>query len=343
MLEWGYICPHFEELYFYHSDYLGHTEYITDAGGYPYQYFYYTPFGESLITQHANTGGYSTSFRFNAKELDEETGNYYYGARYYNPRWSVWLGVDPLASERSWLTPYNFVQNNPLMLIDPDGMLDHGWEDCGDGTFEQISTEGGNNVDYIYQRNSEGGLTLKESKAVSHTVGPNLTPLDYYDENFSTSYQSWSSNDGHLGYMKPGVRYSVNQAILPDYTIENFILGGILFKGALGLAGRIFAAKPTLKSFNKLEDLRSLFANKNLVNASDDLAKSGWKKLDGDWGSRTVFEKQIGKQRYYAQWEVNPVHSTTNQPIGYWKLTYGKINATSKNTIRVSSSPYFKP
>jgi hypothetical protein len=69
MLEWGYICPHFEELYFYHSDYLGHTEYITDAGGYPYQYFYYTPFGESLITQHANTGGYSTSFRFNAKEL----------------------------------------------------------------------------------------------------------------------------------------------------------------------------------------------------------------------------------------------------------------------------------
>jgi RHS repeat-associated protein len=124
MLEWGYICPHFEELYFYHSDYLGHTEYITDAGGYPYQYFYYTPFGESLITQHANTGGYSTSFRFNAKELDEETGNYYYGARYYNPKWSIWLGVDPLASERSWLTPYNFVSYNPIMRIDPDGNLD---------------------------------------------------------------------------------------------------------------------------------------------------------------------------------------------------------------------------
>lgn len=59
--------------------------------------------------------------------------------------------------------------------------------------------------------------------------------------------------------------------------------------------------------------------------------------------TRTVFEKQIGKQKYYAQWEVNAVHSTTNQPVGYWKLTYGKINATSKNTIRVSPSPNFKP
>jgi RHS repeat-associated protein len=74
-----------------------------------------------LITQHANTGGYSTSFRFNAKELDEETGNYYYGARYYNPRWSVWLGVDPLAHKGPNLTPYAFTHNNPIVLVDHDG------------------------------------------------------------------------------------------------------------------------------------------------------------------------------------------------------------------------------
>jgi hypothetical protein len=36
--------------------------------------------------------------------------------------------VDPLAGERSWLTPYNFVQNNPIMRIDPDGMLDDWFE-----------------------------------------------------------------------------------------------------------------------------------------------------------------------------------------------------------------------
>ncbi|WP_317126985.1 RHS repeat-associated core domain-containing protein [Apibacter raozihei] len=30
------------------------------------------------------------TFVCNGKELDEETGLYYYGARYYNPRESVW-------------------------------------------------------------------------------------------------------------------------------------------------------------------------------------------------------------------------------------------------------------
>jgi hypothetical protein len=85
-----------------------------NAGGYPYQFFYYSAFsrgdhegklagrnvklappspasgvmrdGESLVQQHANTGHFATPYKFNAKELDMETGNYYYGARYYNPQ-----------------------------------------------------------------------------------------------------------------------------------------------------------------------------------------------------------------------------------------------------------------
>ncbi|MCE2497111.1 MAG: hypothetical protein J4F31_11135 [Flavobacteriales bacterium] len=58
------------------------------------------------------------------KELDPETG-YHYGTSYYSSNLSLWLSVDPLASERSWLTPYNFVQNNPIGRVDPDGMLDN--------------------------------------------------------------------------------------------------------------------------------------------------------------------------------------------------------------------------
>jgi len=50
-----------------------------------------------------------------------DTGNYYYGARYYDPRISVWLSVDPLAHKYPNLSPYVFVANNPIMLIDPDG------------------------------------------------------------------------------------------------------------------------------------------------------------------------------------------------------------------------------
>ncbi len=66
-------------------------------------------------------------FKFNGKELDDETGNYYYGARYYNPKWSIWISVDPLAEKtmdplaEKTMDPYGYCYNNPIRLIDPDG------------------------------------------------------------------------------------------------------------------------------------------------------------------------------------------------------------------------------
>ena len=36
--------------------------------------------------------------KLNAKEFDEETGMYYYGARYYEPRLGLWISVDPISN-----------------------------------------------------------------------------------------------------------------------------------------------------------------------------------------------------------------------------------------------------
>jgi RHS repeat-associated protein len=97
-----------------------------------YQYLFYSPFGESLYSQHAQTGEYNTPHRFNAKEFDGETGNYYYGARYYNPRVSVWLSVDRFAQKYRSLTPYHFGANNPILYIDING--DSLWIESGSNT-----------------------------------------------------------------------------------------------------------------------------------------------------------------------------------------------------------------
>ncbi len=64
----------------------------------------------------------NSPYKFNAKEFDAETGNYYYGARYYDPKFSIWLSVDPLAEEYPSWTPYHYAHNNPLRYIDPTGM-----------------------------------------------------------------------------------------------------------------------------------------------------------------------------------------------------------------------------
>jgi len=50
-------------------------------------------------------------------ELDRETGLYYAGARYYDPKVSFWLSVDPLAEEYPNWTPYNYTLQNPVNYI----------------------------------------------------------------------------------------------------------------------------------------------------------------------------------------------------------------------------------
>ena len=47
---------------------------------------------------------------------------YYYGARYYDPRISIFASVDPLAEQFVGWTPYHYVHNNPIMFTDPTGM-----------------------------------------------------------------------------------------------------------------------------------------------------------------------------------------------------------------------------
>jgi RHS repeat-associated protein len=80
-------------------------------------------------------------FRFTGKELDQETGLYYYGARYLDPKTSRWISADPAMGEyvpspgqRKSRLPglggiynivnmhvYAYTHNNPINLTDPDG------------------------------------------------------------------------------------------------------------------------------------------------------------------------------------------------------------------------------
>jgi RHS repeat-associated protein len=98
---------------------LGSTSYVTDASGEVYQHLEYFAFGETFVEEHNNTD--RTPFLYSGKELDEETGLYYYGARYYDPKTSIWQSIDPEADKFPGWSPYNFNFNNPVNFKDPDG------------------------------------------------------------------------------------------------------------------------------------------------------------------------------------------------------------------------------
>ncbi|MGY0391690.1 RHS repeat domain-containing protein [Bizionia sp. KMM 8389] len=56
------------------------------------------------------------------KKRWKQTGNYYYGARYYDPKTSIWLSVDPLAEQMPSWNSYNYTFSNPVRFNVPTGM-----------------------------------------------------------------------------------------------------------------------------------------------------------------------------------------------------------------------------
>ena len=137
----------YHKTYYWHSDHLGSAHFITDYQGNEYQRIEYTPYGEEWVELEPDAGDIYLPYRFTGKERDEETGLYYYGARYLDPVYSRWLSTDPAvgdylpsaptsddARKRNQNLPgmggvfnsinmqlYHYAGNNPIRYIDPDG------------------------------------------------------------------------------------------------------------------------------------------------------------------------------------------------------------------------------
>ncbi|WP_255424449.1 RHS repeat-associated core domain-containing protein [Apibacter sp. HY039] len=104
--------------------------------------------------------------------MDEETGLYYYGARYYNPRESIFLSVDPMAEKYSSVSPYAYTFNNPVKYIDPTGMMpENGAGDPPGNVHFLIHTGGaGDFVDALKTRAKEIKKNNPKDKVVELTV-----------------------------------------------------------------------------------------------------------------------------------------------------------------------------
>ena len=109
-----------EETFFYHSDHLGSTSYITDVKANITQFDAYLPYGELLVDEHSSSE--ELPYKFNGKQFDEETGLYYYGARYMNPMASIWYGMDPLSEKYPYIGGVVYCEGNPVVQIDDFGL-----------------------------------------------------------------------------------------------------------------------------------------------------------------------------------------------------------------------------
>jgi RHS repeat-associated protein len=145
---------------YYLGDNLGNTRvtFGTKTGtAVLYQQDDYYPFGMEI---NRTVNSPKNEYLYNKKELQEELGQLDYGARFYDPVIGRFTTVDPKAEkDRRW-SPYNYVVDNPIRLIDPDGMA---WIEGADKNV--------NGGQATYTVNADGTLNWTNATAGTQTIG----------------------------------------------------------------------------------------------------------------------------------------------------------------------------
>ena len=178
--------------FYYHPDHLGSSSYITNLDGEVVQHIEYVPFGEVFVEERNNI--WNTPYLFNAKEFDEETGLYYYGARYYDPRISLWISTDPKQESYFAFSSYVYCGNNPLIYIDPNGKE---WEDPAQA--EKLKAKIDNKITSIQKSILAQKARLESNQAKGKDISKQERKIADFESRISNLNQSKSDIDllGH--------------------------------------------------------------------------------------------------------------------------------------------------
>lgn len=116
-------------------------------------------------------------YLYNGKELNNEFfENYDYGARFYDPCLGRWHSVDPLAENYYGSTPYNYCADNPINLIDPDGMDWYTNRFSGDQKWYDD-----NKWRLMYSHNEGGSYTAPETTITGPSKETRIAAAESYE------------------------------------------------------------------------------------------------------------------------------------------------------------------
>ncbi len=204
----GRIMMQNEDTYEYQyflKDHLGNTRITLSQNGTILQENAYYPFGMNIAGLSSANSSPENKYKYNGKELEGEFGLdwYDYGARFYDVALARFHSVDPMADQRLWVSPYNFVQNNPINRIDPTGALDDWyqseagniiWQD-GDAQNITVNGEEFNNIGKTYTQDLGDGVSItysqNEASSMTETV---LTGDDWATQQNRDGVNCWDAS-----------------------------------------------------------------------------------------------------------------------------------------------------
>jgi RHS repeat-associated protein len=287
-------------MYHYHSDHLGSASFVTDREGAVCQHIQYLPFGELFVSQR--NCEFDSRYKFTAKELDNETSYTYFGARYYDSDLSVWLSVDPMADERSWVSPYSYCQNNPVVLVDPRGMIDDWYmnEETGELYYNKNRSSqttqynnktytriGDNNMFGDMGNTTEKSFNYDESISFANEHGYAIVPTQQLlNRNY---YVYYVPTGNYTVRTEGGVETFINEKydiINKDYSIKNKTVELLPFKNKFlnGLRGLLGNYEQTFRIYYeyKQSSNKEEYKNTNINDGYSRVYYSSWKDYESN-------------------------------------------------------------
>ena len=119
LTEAGYVSLTDGKYHYYLKDHQGNNRVVVAEEGTIEEVNHYYPFGGVF-----SSTGDAQPYKYNGKELDRKGGLdwYDYGARMYDAVLGRWHAVDPMSEKYYGVSPYLYCANNPILLVDPNGM-----------------------------------------------------------------------------------------------------------------------------------------------------------------------------------------------------------------------------
>ncbi len=260
-------------IHYYAEDFLGNSRVVmTSAGTVCYDADFYPYGGERVVTDSCDQ-----SFKFTGKERDPETGNDYFGARFYSssfgrflsPDWSATVEPVPYAKldNPQSLNLYLYVRDNPESVFDPDGHLQH------KAAGHQLVMQPCNGI-------GDGPCTWTKQTIVAP---PNAPPAGAaQQQNMSLSQKGLAFIERHEGYSSTVYKDSAgNPTIGYGHLIqkgEDFSKGitkdqasALLaqdVKGAVGAVNADLMVAVSQTKFDALVDFAYNLGGKNLANST---------------------------------------------------------------------------
>jgi RHS repeat-associated protein len=202
---------------------------VTNAEGAVCQHIQYLPFGELFVSQMNRD--FDSRYKFTAKELDNETSYTYFGARYYDSDMSVWLSVDPMSDKYPGLSPYIYCLNNPVKLIDQNGM-DTILPDATGKNF--YLPDNVNNVQYYNNDYISSGQKVYEGGVKSFNI--NKITYNAKFDNKTGVFCGYINKNGdiynQLNHLPSIINKNFDKSNLPDLISFSANIESILVKGA---------------------------------------------------------------------------------------------------------------